>query len=198
MKKILVAAMAVASLTGAASAQAKIPGVILFDQVDWAGVGSTYSQNEAFTESFVATAPETTLAFYGYDVSGSDDPVDISMTPAAGGGNLLGSTWSFTPAASGSASEQFEDGWGTGTNGLAFGGVTPGDFDEYYQTVATTVGQSYDVGFFLEGFGSPAEFVVAASPVGAVPEPATWTLALVGFAAAGAALRLRRRTAIVA
>ncbi|HSZ50644.1 MAG TPA: PEPxxWA-CTERM sorting domain-containing protein [Caulobacteraceae bacterium] len=198
MKRILVAAMAAVCGTTTASAHASLPGLTLFDQADWAGFGSTYSKNEAFTESFKATANETTLAFYGYDVSGSDDPVDISMTPAAGGANLLGSTWSFTPAASGSASLQFYDGWGTGTNGLAFGGYTPGDFDEYYQTVATTIGQKYAVGFFLEGFGSPAEFVVTVNPGAAVPEPATWTLALIGFGAAGAALRTRRRTSVVA
>ena len=64
------------------------------------------------------------------------------MTTGASG-NLLGSTWTFTPAASGSLSAEFDD--GTPVPALEFAGVIAGDFDTYSQAISTVVGSTYSV-----------------------------------------------------
>jgi hypothetical protein len=98
----------------------------------------------------------------------------------------------------GSDASQSNEGFGgTGTNGLDFLGSDVGSFDEFSQNVATVTGQTYDLNFLLAGNGAPSEVFATASAV-TVPEPATWTLALVGFGGLGAALRSRRRAALAA
>jgi hypothetical protein len=186
MKTAIVSALLGAGVFAAASANA---GTI-FDQADFNGL-------ESFTASFTATSADTTVAFFGFDVPSEDIVAGISLT-ANDGGNLLGQTWSFTPAPLDSNAGQAPDAFDTGTNGLVFGAAIVDSFDEFSQSVATVTGQTYDLNFVLAGNGAaPAEVFATASAV-AVPEPATWTLALVGFGGLGAALRSRRRPALAA
>jgi hypothetical protein len=185
MKTAIVSALLGAGVLAAASANASV----IFDQVDFTGT-------EGFSVSFAATSANTTVAFSGYDVPEEDEVLAIGLT-TSGGGNLLGQTWAFTPAATGSNAAQGNDGFDTGTNGLVFGGLDVNMFDEFSQNVATVAGQTYDLTFVLFGpDNGPSE--VFATATAAVPEPATWTLALVGFGALGAALRSRRRLALAA
>jgi PEP-CTERM motif len=185
MKMAIVSALLGAGVLAAASANAST----IFDQVDFGGF-------QSFTATFTATSADTTVAFFGFNVPEADIFMDISLT-SNGGSNLLGETWSFTPAPLGSDAFQFVDGFDTGTNGLDFAGTVADSFDELSQDVATVTGQTYDLNFDLDGDGAPAEVFVTASAV-AVPEPATWTLSLVGFGGLGAVLRSRRRAALAA
>jgi PEP-CTERM motif len=184
MKTAIVSALLGAGVLAAASANASV----IFDQVDFSG-------DQPFTASFTATSADTTVAFFGFDVPGATEVLGISLT-TNGGSNLLGQTWSFTPAPAGSDSFQGNDGLGSGTNGLAFEGTVAGSFDEFSQNVATVTGQTYDLNFLLVSHDEgPSEVFATAS---SVPEPATWTLALAGFGGLGAALRSRRRGALAA
>jgi hypothetical protein len=189
MKTAIVSALLGAGVLAAASANASV----IFDQVNPSG-------GETVTVSFTATSAETTVAFFGFDQAfllgeGSSDFADVAQISVSrnsgnGGGNLLGQTWSFTPARFGSTAFQF------GTTLLEFGGGSAGSFDEFSQNVATVTGQTYDLDFqIISDNGGPSEVFATVS---SVPEPATWTLALVGFGGLGAALRSRRRLALAA
>jgi hypothetical protein len=80
---------------------------------------------------------------------------------------------------------------GTGASGSR--AITLGDqaFGNVWMISATTPdgGKAYDA-FKLGGFG--------VTTMGAVPEPATWAMMLIGFGFAGAGLRYRRRQTAVA
>lgn len=159
-----------------------------------------------FTLNILATASTTTVTFEGYQVPSFEDVEDISLT-TGGGPNLLGPTWTFTPAPSGSDTSIFNDGFGTGVPALSFGGITEDSFDQYAQTVATVAGDSYALQFlFTNPTGSPSqnapsELLVTTSGnagVAAVPEPASLTLlgsGLVGLVTKYARRR-RKNTAV--
>jgi hypothetical protein len=188
MKTAIVSALLGAGVLAATSANAST----IFDQADFSGF-------QPFTARFTATSADTTVAFFGFDQAvlgdGSqfEEVVNISLS-TIGMANLLGQTWAFTPAPLGSFAFQFADP-GAGANGLSFGGDVVGSFDEFSQNVATVTGQTYVLNFFLFDNDGPSEVFATAS---SVPEPATWTLALVGFGGLGAALRSRRRAALAA
>jgi PEP-CTERM motif len=186
MKTAIVSALLGAGVLAAASAHASV----IFDAHNFNG-------EQPFTFSFTATAADTPIAFFGFDVQGFDQVLGISLT-TNGGSNLLGQTWSFMPAPMGSNSFQGIDGDGTGTDGLVFAAGTFDSFDEFSQNVATVAGQTYDLNFTFFGLGSGPSEVFATASVAAVPEPATWTLAVLGFGGLGAALRSRRRLALAA
>jgi len=131
--------------------------------------------------SFVASAATTDIVFAGYQVPSGLNATGISLT-TGGGPNLLGPTWNFTPAGCGSIASQFDDGLGTGTNGLGFAGVCTGSYDQFDQAVATNAGQSYDVNFLFSNSGSnaPSGFMVSTDAADA-PEPASAALLLAGL-----------------
>jgi hypothetical protein len=184
-----------------------------------------------YTASFVAADVSTNLSF-----AFREDPAflfldDVSLT-TGGGPNLLtngdfeaGPVGSSTPA-----------GWTyLNTFGATFGGVVAtnnphGGLNNYYdgavqaydaitQNIATTVGATYDLSFWLsdnsssdiyrristngnvtDTGGNGINLVVFAGgvPVRGVPEPASWALMLVGFGGLGAVLRRRREAALAA
>jgi hypothetical protein len=144
----------------------------------------------------VAGATSTDILFEGYQVPSFERAEDITLT-TGGGSNLLGETWTYTPAPSGPDAFQFSDGHGTGTNGLSLGGVTAGSFDQFDQTVSTVVGDTYDLSFlFSEDGTGPSAFVVSTSNIGssiAAPEPGTLSLMLVGLGVLGLVTVMMRK-----
>ncbi len=153
---------------------------VLLDLVD-SPAGTT-----AYNLLFTATATETTLSVAGYDVVSFED-VLYNSVGTSGGPNLLGGSWSFTPAASGSLAYPFDD--GTSVPGLIFGGLSVGYYDTFSQTFATTPGETYGYSFtFTHGHEGPSELVVTATAAAAtptVPEPSTWAMLLLGFIGLG-------------
>ena len=161
---------------------------ILLDLINPGGqIGTPYSL------SFNATDALTTLTFAGYQVPSYVDINNIGAFLNNAGANLLGTTWTFTAAPSGSLASQFDE--GTGVNALSFAGVTAGSYDSFAQQFATTAGSSYTVNFLFSNFGSPTPSGLRVSTTAGIPEPATWGMMLLGFGGVGAILRRRRRTA---
>jgi hypothetical protein len=150
--------------------------------------------NTPYTLPFIAVATTTDVLFEGYQVPSFIEITDISLTN--GGPNLLGQTWTFTAAPSGSDTSQAADGYGTGTNALSFGGVVEDSFDQYDQVVATVIGQTYNLNFLFSNSESnaPSELIVSAG-LAATPEPATLFLLGSGLLGVGIAARKRNKKA---
>lgn len=157
---------------------------------------------ESFT--FTATSSTTTLNFQGYDIPGTLALVNLffattgtSLTTA---NNLLaGQTFTATPSGCSAPFNTF----GTGSTGiygasdLTFGGTCTGMYDTLSSTVNTVAGLSYTLSFSLTSSAAGSTGLrisegVLANDTGAVPEPATWAMMLLGFGAIGAALRRRK------
>lgn len=138
--------------------------------------------------SFTATAPATEISIGGYDDPAFEYVFDVSVT-LGGGANLLSDRWVFTPARSGSEATE-------GKELLTFGDISPGNYDTFSQTFATTVGDSYLLTFHfansLDGssFSSDSSGLLVTTDTGlartpAVPELSTWTMAILGFIGLG-------------
>jgi hypothetical protein len=144
--------------------------------------------------TFVATSAATTIGFGGYQVPSYEQSTNNGLYLGGTGPNLLGGTWTFTPAAQGSLAGTYDD--GTSVPALDFGGVATGYYDVFSQTIATTIGQSYSLQFdFTEDYTGPSGFEVFA---GTVPEPAAWALMFAGLGFVGGALRAGRHGALAA
>jgi len=228
-----VALLAAASVVPTASAQTAPPGYILdvgaLNAYGLAPYAYTY-----YSTTFVATLASTTVSF-----AFRDDPAyfsfdDVSVALTGGGPNLLADP-GFESATVGSSHPA---GWGyyfyqpsildaagivetgaptgyadnpnSGSNYWFDGSVL--GYDGIGQTVATTIGDSYTIGFYLaedetyqnvasglppaEGDFNPVYrdvYVYAQSGVPPLPEPATWSMLLIGVAGIGAAIRHRRQ-----
>jgi hypothetical protein len=185
MKLALLGALAVFALPAASQA-----ATTLLDLPNSVDLGTAYDL------AFTAGNATTTLAIYGYNVVNYDFAKGNAVYLNDAGPNLLGSTWLFTPALFGSSALQFADGYGTGANGLQFGGVSTGSWDAFSQTFATVVGQTYNyhLEHFAEyGIGSDFQVRVDSSRVAdGVPEPAAWALTVIGFGLMGATIRSGR------
>ncbi len=140
----------------------------------------------AYNLLFIATATETTLSVAGYDLVSFED-VYSNVASTSGGPNLLGGSWTFTPAASGSLAYTFDD--GTSVPGLIFGGLSVGYYDTFSQTFATTLGETYGYSFtFTQGHEGPNGLevsVTAAAVTPTIPEPSTSAMIILGFAGLG-------------
>jgi hypothetical protein len=146
-----------------------------------------------YSLSFIAAGTLTDIDFAGFQAPNELWAEDISLT--SGDGNLLGETWIYTPYAPNPAcSGQFNDGFGTGTNGLDFAcGVD--HFAYFDQVVDTVVGQTYTLDFLFSNYpfgpgpgNEPSELIVSETPV---PEPSS--VFLLGLAVACVGLCMRRR-----
>ena len=198
----------IASLTACAMAGA----VLLAGSPARAGVTLlTVTDTSALFEKpfllpFTATATSTTISFQGYNASDFEYVYGASVTHN-GGANLLGDSWTKTPAASGSEAYQ------TTVRTLEFGGVS-GKFDTFSQTFETTPGAHYELTFDFAGstfalfdlsayspsvisllselFNSNSLRVLASGSAPSIPEPSTWAMMLIGLAGLGS-LRYRWR-----
>lgn len=156
--------------------------------------------NTPYVFTFTATDAVTEISFAGYQVPAVWVASDIGFYLNDAGPNLLGMTWTYTPAPSGALAGQYDDGYGTGTNGLQFAGVTEGSYDVFSQSVATTTGASYSLHFLFSNYEpapAPTGVLVTTSATAAVPEPASWAMLTLGFGALGASMRYRRRATAV-
>ncbi len=186
LPKILTGIAMAAAAFAATAAHATITLLDLEDP----GYGAT-----SYSLNFTASAGSTTLTIVGYQVPAEETSTFNSVTPTAGGGNLLGAGWAFSPAPCGSVAGQFAD--GSGVNELEFLGVFEDSFDNYSQTFATTPGTSYTVALtFTDYHSGPSGFHVLVD-ASAVPEPASWAFMLVGVGGLGAVMH-RRRSVLVA
>ena len=149
---------------------------IIFNSEDPPAQSST-----PITTSFVATSSLTAVSFSGYQVPAYEVVEHIDLTLVAGGPELLGQNWAFTAASSGSTAYQFDDGLGSGVNGLLFAGHTEDSFDVFSQSVTTVAGQEYSLGFLFSNYPSPdnapSELSVSVAPVEApiIPSPPSGT-----------------------
>jgi hypothetical protein len=195
MLSYCVGAMALLALPAAANA------TTLFDQTNFSATNTP----ESFT--FIAGATSTTVDIAGYQVPSWMNLDDIFLVLTGDTTNLLGTSWNFTAAASCSGAWESSVPGAYGTNGLRFGDYCEGQYDTFSQTITTTVGSSYTLGFVLSNPNvgdtrdavTPSGLRVTASDavVAAVPEPATWAMMLMGFGAIGCAMRFRRRRPLV-
>ena len=186
----LLAATAVAALPSAAQAQT----TTLLDVTN-----PPVQSNQQYSYNFVTTGPSSTITFAGYDVPSGINVNNILLTSLGGSTNLLGTTFSFSAAPCGSFAGQSGVG-AFGTNNVFFAGVCGGSYDAFSQSFASTAGASYTLSFLVSNgtFGGDGLRVTASNAqlAGAVPEPGTWAMMLVGFGAMGVALRRRRRVAL--
>lgn len=185
MKKSLLLCAAIPALLAASAAHA----AILVDETNTPNPGTNYSFN------VTAATNSTALSFGAYQLPSFSGVTAISVTALGSAVNLLGQTWTFTPAGCGSLASQFDDGAGTGTNGLSFGGVCQGSYDIFSQSFASIAGGQYLVNFSYSNPNGTSGFraETSAALTAAVPEPATWALMLLGFAAVGGLMRSSRR-----
>ena len=144
-----------------------------------------------YSLSFKATGTSVTLSDAGYNVPSWGVFSANRVVQDGTSSNLLGQTWSFAAAASGSDTYTTYD--GTGVDSLHFGGVSVGYYDVYSQTFATTAGETYTYTFDFTRYGyDDAYFVNVSNAVSAVPESSSAMLMLAGLGLVGAVLRRRK------
>jgi hypothetical protein len=166
-------------LFGAASARAD---TVLLSLTD---IGYTET---LYNLDFIANASTTSLSVGGYEPDFVWVAAINSVTPLGGGANMLGDTWTFVPASSGSAAYILSD--VISVPALGFGGTTVGSYDTFSQTFATTPGTEYVYQFMLYNdlaspdFANPSGILVTTT-ASAAPEPSTWAMMILGFLGVG-------------
>jgi hypothetical protein len=176
--RIVLAAAFAASVCGAANA------TTLVDLVNAPGQAST-----PFRFTLTATSASTTISFAGYDVTNDEYIENIAFADMFGT-DLLSSTWTLTRgSSSGSTAEQNGSG-----DGLHFYGQDDGAYDTFSQILTTTPGGNYTLTFDFSNYAETQDGlrVTTNAVAGAVPEPVTWAMMLVGFGLAGTAARRSR------
>jgi hypothetical protein len=123
--------------------------------------------NTPFALSFTASSSTTTVSIEGYQVPSFERTTQNGLFLNGAGPNLLGSTWNFTPAPSGSDTSTFSD--GTSVPAISLGGVTVGSYDVYSQTIATAIGSVYTLDFLYSNpqDNAPSGLLVTTNSTGA-------------------------------
>jgi hypothetical protein len=156
------------------------------------------STNYSF--SLTATTSSTEISFGGYQVPSDEYVSKIGLFLDGSGPNLLGGSWTFTPAASGSGVATYND--GTSVPALVFGGVIVGSYDTFAQTISTATGDKYTLDFTYANspLNAPSGLLVTTNAISsAVPEPSTWAMMILGFAGIGfMAYRRKSKPALMA
>jgi hypothetical protein len=151
--------------------------------------------NTPFALTFTAGSASTTVTFEGYQVPAGETAGHIGLFLNGTGPNLLGQTWAFTPASSGTDTSQSSD--GTSVNALLFAGVTEDSYDMYSQTIATIIGDVYMVDFLFTNSSNnqPSGLIVDASNanISSTPLPAALPLFAGGLGLMGFLARRRKR-----
>jgi hypothetical protein len=129
-------------------------------------VDAPAQSNTPFALSFTASSSTTTISIEGYQVPSFEQTTHNGLFFNDAGPNLLGGTWTFTAAPSGSDTSQYSD--GTSVPALSFGGVTVGSYDVYSQTIATTIGGVYTLDFLYSNpeDNAPSGLLVTTSSTG--------------------------------
>ena len=191
-----------AALLGAPSAQADTVLLSLVDPPD--------QTDTPYALGITATGTMTTISFGGYQTLDFEYVSGISVTHN-GGPNLLGTTWSLTPAAHGSFAFTISE-EATQVPELWFGKRSVGEYDTFSQTFATAPGAKYVLNFdFTDGLSSfffPPGSVSSFSELSGgersaiqvatsgnatlgdpppVPEPSTWVMMMIGLLGLGLA-----------
>jgi hypothetical protein len=147
--------------------------------------------NTPYTFSITAASSSLTISFAGYQVPAVELVNYISLS-TGGGSNLLGRTWAFTPAPTGSLAIQADD--STSVNALLFYGTDIGSYDTFSQTISAIAGTTYTLAFLFYEDGSPNGLrVTTDGDLAAAPEPSSWASMVGGFGIVGSAMRRRRR-----
>ncbi|WP_082543229.1 PEPxxWA-CTERM sorting domain-containing protein [Sphingomonas sp. Leaf339] len=153
--------------------------------------------NTFYGLTFTANASTSTVSFAGYQVPGNFQILSFGLFLNNMGSSIISTNGAdFTLTRAGSGSNAF------GGNGiLVFQGTTAGSYDTLSQVANTIAGSNYTLRFNLSNsiLNQPSGLRVEASnaTVGAVPEPATWAMMMVGFGMVGGAARYRRRHSTV-
>jgi hypothetical protein len=140
------------------------------------------------------------LTVQGYQVPAFEQVTNNVVSDSLGDSQLLGQNWTFYPAQFGSDTDQYDDGGGTGANGLNFGAVTPPYVDSYQQVFNSTVSGeifTYSFDFSNDSASEPSYLRVSVGTTSAIPEASTWAMMVLGFVGLGFAAR-RGRKAVVA
>lgn len=181
-------ALAVAAVSGTAGA-----ATITFD--DLAGSNgdafSSYSE-DGFTftktsgDAFVAAVygNPTPDIFFGPNYGSAAASFDLT---SSSGDFVFGG---FDLAASNGVANYVIAGFLNGASVFAFAGSYEGGFSTIG---STSTGLVDKVSFLVTASGTSANIDNIVASVAAVPEPATWTMMLIGFGAVGAAMRSQRR-----
>ena len=145
---------------------------------------------------FIANALTTSLSVGGYEPNFVWVAAINSVTPPGGGANMLGDTWAFVPASSGSSAFTLPD--VISVPALAFGGTTVGSYDTFSQTFATTPGTEYVYQFMLYNDLATADVanpsgILVTTTASAGPEPSTWAMMILGFLGVGFTAHRRKR-----
>lgn len=196
MRRLILMAAVAACAFGSSPASA----VVLLEQTNLPN-SSVLPQ----TLTFTATSNSTLLSFQGFNVPGSTTLVNIFLgltgSTFSSANDILATTFTGTPSGCGAPGNMFTPNSGDtgiyGNKNIVFGGACVGLYDTASQTVSTVAGQSYTLRFSLSNVGTTNNGfrVTIDEPLaGAVPEPGTWAMMILGFGAMGLSLRRRKET----
>jgi hypothetical protein len=195
MISLLAASAALAFATPASAAQ------VLVDLTNIPAQVSTPSSSLDSTQSFTATSTSTVLTIAGFDVPGSLVLANILLADTtAPTVNVLGELFAYTPATDSPLADQNNTGI-YGTRNVRFAGGSNTSYDIFTQTFNTTIGSTYNLSYLFtdqacrgcSAVPNGLRITVGEPTVaGAVPEPATWVMMLLGFGGIGFALRRQR------